>query len=434
MKGTILIIAITVIAAIAVAFAVMYLVTPKPNVVIMAKPYSDFKICVRTPSGLTTIVVSPRAILEEGPLAGDVKVGYSWRTYYVKTLLPNGTVITVMVKLQLVKLQVDSSSAYVPPGFLLPLNASISSDNILSTPCLGYDFSWSVSPSGKITRYWNLFGFLVANKYYNVTIVKGMNVLTQVIDLIKLSGISESTYDLAWLFITTYVGSPKSNTFTPRGMYRIALIPLPTLGKPTAITKVVTIFYNFTMPSKFTVIYFAGSRINPNFVGEYLEKYLGSTGWYNVSSVMNNSNVKLVFMNYTWDIYVNNGTMIKCIFEFPALLIRVNVLVNGTRSTAWMPLAISPTSPVLIKGKSYVDSIDNAMKKLNMNRYIATLIGPIEPLNELTWPYQYNVAIIYNVNFRCGLTAQKIFQRNPPVFTEFVFYMLNKNATLLPPS
>jgi hypothetical protein len=389
----------------------------------MAKPYSDFKICVRTPSGLTTIVVSPRAILEEGPLAGDVKVGYSWYTYYVKTLLPNGTVITIMVKLQLVKLQVDGSNTYVPPGFLLPLNASISSDNILSTPCLGYEFST-----------WNLLGFLSANEYYNVTIVKGMNVLTQVIDLIKLSGISESTYDLAWLFIKTYETEPKSSTFIPRGMYRILLIPLPTLGKPTVITKVVTIFYNFTMPSKFTVIYFAGSRINPNFVGEYLEKYFGSIGWYNVSSVMNNSNVKLVFMNYTWDIYINNGTMIKCIFEFPALLIRVNVLVNGTRSTAWMPLAISPTSPVLIKGKSYVESIDSAMKKLNMKKYVATLIGPIEPLNELTWPYQYNVAIIYNVNFRCGLTAQKIFQRNPPFLPEFMLYMLKNNATLLPPS
>jgi hypothetical protein len=188
------------------------------------------------------------------------------------------------------------------------------------------------------------------------------------------------------------------------------------------------------MPSKFTVIYFAGSRINPNFVREYLENYLGSIGWYNVSSVMNNSNVKLVFMNYTWDIYINNGTMIKCIFESPALLIRVNVLVNGTRSTAWMPLAISPTSPVLIKGKSYVESIDSAMKKLNMKKYVATLIGPIEPLNELTWPYQYNVAIIYNVNFRCGLTAQKIFQRNPPFLPEFMLYMLKNNATLLPPS
>jgi len=422
MKGTILIIAITVIAAIAVAFAVMYLVTPKPNVVIMAKPYSDFKICVGTPSGLTTIVVSPRAILEEGPLAGDVKVGYSWYTYYVKTLLPNGTVITIMVKLQLVKLQVDGSNTYVPPGFLLPLNASISSDNF-STPCLSYEFST-----------WNLLGFLSANEYYNVTIVKGMNVLTQVIDLVKLSGINESTYDLAWLFIKTYETEPKSSTFIPRGMYRILLIPLPTLGKPTVITKVVTIFYNFTMPSKFTVIYFAGSRINPNFVREYLEKYFGSIGWYNVSFVMNNSNVKLVFMNYTWDIYINNGTMIKCIFEFPALLIRVNVLVNGTRSTAWMPLAISPTSPVLIKGKSYVESIDSAMKKLNMKKYVATLIGPIEPLNELTWPYQYNVAIIYNVNFRCGLTAQKIFQRNPPFLPEFMLYMLKNNATLLPPS
>jgi len=422
MKGTILIIAITVIAAIAVAFAVMYLVTPKPNVVIMAKPYSDFKICVGTPSGLTTIVVSPRAILEEGPLAGDVKVGYSWYTYYVKTLLPNGTVITIMVKLQLVKLQVDGSNTYVPPGFLLPLNASISSDNF-STPCLSYEFST-----------WNLLGFLSANEYYNVTIVKGMNVLTQVIDLVKLSGINESTYDLAWLFIKTYETEPKSSTFIPRGMYRILLIPLPTLGKPTVITKVVTIFYNFTMPSKFTVIYFAGSRINPNFVREYLEKYFGSIGWYNVSFVMNNSNVKLVFMNYTWDIYINNGTMIKCIFEFPALLIRVNVLVNGTRSTAWMPLAISPTSHVLIKGKSYVESIDSAMKKLNMNKYVATLIGPIEPLNELTWPYQYNAAIIYNVNSLCGLTTQKIFQRNPPVFTEFVRYMFTKNATLLPPS
>jgi len=422
MKGTILIIAITVIAAIAVAFAVMYLVTPKPNVVIMAKPYSDFKICVGTPSGLTTIVVSPRAILEEGPLAGDVKVGYSWYTYYVKTLLPNGTVITIMVKLQLVKLQVDGSNTYVPPGFLLPLNASISSDNF-STPCLSYEFST-----------WNLLGFLSANEYYNVTIVKGMNVLTQVIDLVKLSGINESTYDLAWLFIKTYETEPKSSTFIPRGMYRILLIPLPTLGKPTVITKVVTIFYNFTMPSKFTVIYFAGSRINPNFVREYLEKYFGSIGWYNVSFVMNNSNVKLVFMNYTWDIYINNGTMIKCIFEFPALLIRVNVLVNGTRSTAWMPLAISPTSHVLIKGKSYVESIDSAMKKLNMKKYVATLIGPIEPLNELTWPYQYNVAIIYNVNFRCGLTAQKIFQRNPPFLPEFMLYMLKNNATLLPPS
>jgi len=366
--------------------------------------------------------VSPRAILEEGPLAGDVKVGYSWRTYYVKTLLPNGTVITVMVKLQLVKLQVDGSNTYVPPGFLLPLNASISSDNF-STPCLSYEFST-----------WNLLGFLSANEYYNVTIVKGMNVLTQVIDLVKLSGINESTYDLAWLFIKTYETEPKSSTFIPRGMYRILLIPLPTLGKPTVITKVVTIFYNFTMPSKFTVIYFAGSRINPNFVREYLEKYFGSIGWYNVSFVMNNSNVKLVFMNYTWDIYINNGTMIKCIFEFPALLIRVNVLVNGTRSTAWMPLAISPTSHVLIKGKSYVESIDSAMKKLNMKKYVATLIGPIEPLNELTWPYQYNVAIIYNVNFRCGLTAQKIFQRNPPFLPEFMLYMLKNNATLLPPS
>jgi hypothetical protein len=127
MRRTILIIAIIVIAVIVIAFAAIYLVTPKPNVVIMAKPYSEFKICVRTPSGLTTIVVSPRAILEEGLLASDVKVGYSWRTYYIKILLPNGTFITVMVKLQLVKLQVDGSSTYVPPGFLLPLNASISS-------------------------------------------------------------------------------------------------------------------------------------------------------------------------------------------------------------------------------------------------------------------------------------------------------------------
>ena len=434
MRRTILIIAIIVIAVIAVTFAVIYLVTPKPNVVIMAKPYSEFKICIRTPSGLTTIVVSPRAILEEGPLAGDVKVGYSWRTYYVKTLLPNGTVITVMVKLQLVKLQVDGSSAYVPPGFLLPLNASISSNNILSTPCLGYDFSWSVSVLGEITRYWDLFGFLFANKYYNVTIVKGINVLTQVINLVKLSGVNENIHDLAWLFIRTYVGSPKSNTLAPRGVYRILLIPQPTLGKPTVITKVVTIFYNFTMPSKFTVIYFAGSRINPNFVREYLEKYFGSIGWYNVSFVMNNSNVKLVFMNYTWDIYVNNGTMIKCIFEIPALLIKVNVLVNGTKSSAWMPLAISPTSPVLIKGKSYVESIDSAMKKLNMKKYVATFIGPFDPLNGTTWPYQYNVAIIYNVNFLCGLTAQKIFQRNPPFLSEFILYMLKNNATLLPPS
>jgi len=419
MRRTILIIAIIVIAVIAVTFAVMYLVTPKPNVVIMAKPYSEFKICVRTPSGLTTIVVSPRAILEEGPLTGDVKVSYSWRTYYVKTLLPNGTVITIMVKLQLVKLQVDGSNTYVPPGFLLPLNASISSDNIFSTPCLGYEFST-----------WNLLGFLSANEYYNVTIVKGMNALTQVIDLVKLSGINESTYDLAWLFIKTYETEPKSSTFIPRGMYRILLIPLPTLGKPTVITKVVTIFYNFTMPSKFTVTYIAGSKINPNFVREYLENYLGSIGWYNVSSVMNNSNVKLVFMNYTWVIYVNNGTMIKCIFESPALLIRVNVLVNGSRGATWMPLAISPTSPVLIEGNSYVDSIESTMKKLNMGKYVATLIGPIEPLNGTTWPYQYNVAIIYNVNSLCGLTVQKIFQRNPPV----VFYMLKKNATLLPPS
>jgi len=187
------------------------------------------------------------------------------------------------------------------------------------------------------------------------------------------------------------------------------------------------------MSSKFTVTYIAGSKINPNFVREYLENYLGSIGWYNVSFVMNNSNVKLVFMNYTQVIYVNNGTMIKCIFEFPALLIRVNVLVNGSRSTTWMPLAISPTSPVLIKGKNYVNSIESAMKKLNMNKYLA-LIGPIEPLNELTWPYQYNAAIIYNVNSLCGLTTQKIFQRNPPVFTEFVRYMFTKNATLLPPS
>jgi len=128
MRRTILIIAIIVIAVIVVAFAVIYLVTPEPNVVIMAKPYSEFKICIRTPSGLTTIVVSPRAILEKGSLTGDVKVSYSWRTYYVKTLLPNGTVITIMVKLQLVKLQVDGSNTYVPPGFLLPLNASISSE------------------------------------------------------------------------------------------------------------------------------------------------------------------------------------------------------------------------------------------------------------------------------------------------------------------
>ncbi len=419
MRRTILIIAIIVIAVIAVTFAVMYLVTSKPNVVIMAKPYSEFKICIRTPSGLTTIVVSPRAILEKGSLTGDVKVSYSWRTYYVKTLLPNGTVITIMVKLQLVKLQVDGSNTYVPPGFLLPLNASISSDNIFSTPCLSYEFST-----------WNLLGFLSANEYYNVTIVKGMNVLTQVIDLVKLSGINESTYDLAWLFIKTYETEPKSSTFIPHGMYRILLIPLPTLGKPTVITKVVTIFYNFTMPSKFTVTYIAGSKINPNFVREYLENYLGSIGWYNVSSVMNNSNVKLVFMNYTWVIYVNNGTMIKCIFESPALLIRVNVLVNGSRGATWMPLAISPTSPVLIEGNSYVDSIESTMKKLNMGKYVATLIGPIEPLNGTTWPYQYNVAIIYNVNSLCGLTAQKIFQRNPPV----VFYMLKKNATLLPPS
>ncbi|KUO92968.1 MAG: hypothetical protein AT713_05350 [Caldivirga sp. JCHS_4] len=245
-----------------------------------------------------------------------------------------------------------------------------------------------------------------------------------------MSSINESTYDLAWLFIKTYETEPKSSTFIPRGMYHILLIPLPTLGKPTIITKVVTIFYNFTMPSKFTVTYIAGSKINPNFVREYLENYLGSIGWYNVSSVMNNSNVKLVFMNYTWVIYVNNGTMIKCIFESPALLIRVNVLVNGSRGATWMPLAISPTSPVLIEGNSYVDSIESTMKKLNMGKYVATLIGPIEPLNGTTWPYQYNVAIIYNVNSLCGLTVQKIFQRNPPV----VFYMLKKNATLLPPS
>ena len=99
-----------------------------------------------------------------------------------------------------------------------------------------------------------------------------------------------------------------------------------------------------------------------------------------------------------------------------------------------MPLAISPTSPVLIKGKNYVDSIESTMKKLNMNKYVATLIGPIKPLNGTTWPYQYNAAIIYNVNSLCGLIAQKIFQRNPPVFTEFVRYMFTKNATLLPPS
>jgi hypothetical protein len=328
-----------------------------------------------------------------------------------------------MVKLQLVKLQVDGSNTYVPPGFLLPLNASISSDNIFSTPCLSYEFST-----------WNLLGFLSANEYYNVTIVKGMNVLTQVIDLVKLSGINESTYDLAWLFIKTYETEPKSSTFIPRGMYRILLIPLPTLGKPTVITKVVTIFYNFTIPSKFTVTYIAGSKINPNFVREYLEKYLGSIGWYNVSFVMNNSNVKLVFMNYTWVIYINNGTMIKCIFESPVLLIRVNVLVNGSRGATWMPLAISPTSPVLIEGKNYVDSIESTMKKLNMNKYVATLIGPIKPLNGTTWPYQYNAAIIYNVNSLCGLTAQKMFQRSPPFLLEFMSYMLNKNATLLPPS
>jgi hypothetical protein len=99
-----------------------------------------------------------------------------------------------------------------------------------------------------------------------------------------------------------------------------------------------------------------------------------------------------------------------------------------------MPLAISPTSPVLIEGKNYVDSIESTMKKLNMNKYVATLIGPIKPLNGTTWPYQYNAAIIYNVNSLCGLTAQKMFQRSPPFLLEFMSYMLNKNATLLPPS
>jgi len=416
MRRTILIIAIIVIAVIVVAFAVMYLVTPKPNVIIMAKPYSEFKICIRTPSGLTIIIVSPRAILEEGPLTGDVKVGYSWRTYYVKTLLPNGAFITVMVKLHLVKLQVDGSSTYVPPGFLLPLNASTSSDNILSTPCLGYDVNWVTGV------------YLGNNHYYNITVIKGVDVLVQTVNLIRLSGVNESVDDIAWLLITT----PEFGAayYNPHSIYRIELLPMPTLEKPMVITKVITIFYNFTMPSKFTVTYIAGSKINPNFVREYLEKYLGNIGWYNVSSVMNNSNVKLVFMNYTWVIYVNNGTMIKCIFESPALLIRVNVLVNGSRGATWMPLAISPTSPVLIEGNSYVDSIESTMKKLNMGKYVATLIGPIEPLNGTTWPYQYNVAIIYNVNSLCGLTVQKIFQRNPPV----VFYMLKKNATLLPPS
>jgi hypothetical protein len=191
MRRTILIIAIIVIAAIAVAFAVMYLVTPKPNVVIMAKPYSEFKICIRTPSGLTTIVVSPRAILEKGSLTGDVKVGYFWRTYYVKTLLPNGTVITIMVKLQLVKLQVDGSNTYVPPGFLLPLNASISSDNILNTPCLGYDVNWVTGV------------YLGNNHYYNITVIKGVDVLVQTVNLIRLSGVNESVDDIAWLLITT---------------------------------------------------------------------------------------------------------------------------------------------------------------------------------------------------------------------------------------
>jgi len=420
MRRTILIIAIIVIAVIAVTFAVMYLVTPKPNVVIMAKPYSEFKICIRTPSGLTTIVVSPRAILEKGSLTGDVKVSYSWRTYYVKTLLPNGTVITIMVKLQLVKLQVDGSNTYVPPGFLLPLNASISSDNILSTPCLGYDVNWVTGV------------YLGNNHYYNITVIKGVDVLVQTVNLIRLSGVNESVDDIAWLLITT----PEFGTayYNPHGIYRIELLPMPTLEKPMVITKVITIFYNFTMSSKFTVTYIAGSKINPNFVREYLENYLGSIGWYNVSSVMNNGNVKLVFMNYTQVIYVNNGTMIKCIFEFPALLIRVNVLVNGSRSATWMPLAISPTSPVLIEGNNYVDSIESTMKKLNMNKYVATLIGPIKPLNGTTWPYQYNAAIIYNVNSLCGLTAQKMFQRSPPFLLEFMSYMLNKNATLLPPS
>jgi len=230
MKGTILIIAITVIAAIAVAFAVMYLVTPKPNVVIMAKPYSDFKICVRTPSGLTTIVVSPRAILEKGPLTGDVKVSYSWRTYYVKTLLPNGTVITIMVKLQLVKLQVDGSNTYVPPGFLLPLNASISSDNILSTPCLGYDVNWVTGV------------YLGNNHYYNITVIKGVDVLVQTVNLIRLSGVNKSVDDIAWLLITT----PEFGAayYNPHGIYRIELLPMPTLEKPMVITKVITIFYN----------------------------------------------------------------------------------------------------------------------------------------------------------------------------------------------
>jgi hypothetical protein len=321
-----------------------------------------------------------------------------------------------MVKLQLVKLQVDGSNIYVPPSFLLPLNASISSDNILSTPCLGYDVNWVTGV------------YLGNNHYYNITVIKGVDVLVQTVNLIRLSGVNESVDDIAWLLITT----PEFGAayYNPHGIYRIELLPMPTLEKPMVITKVITIFYNFTMPSKFTVTYIAGSKINPNFVREYLENYLGSIGWYNVSSVMNNGNVKLVFMNYTWVIYVNNGTMIKCIFESPALLIRVNVLVNGSRGATWMPLAISPTSPVLIEGNSYVDSIESTMKKLNMGKYVATLIGPIEPLNGTTWPYQYNVAIIYNVNSLCGLTVQKIFQRNPPV----VFYMLKKNATLLPPS
>jgi len=66
-----------------------------------------------------------------------------------------------------------------------------------------------------------------------------VDVLVQTVNLIRLSGVNESVDDIAWLLITT----PEFGAayYNPHSIYRIELLPMPTLEKPMVITKVITI-------------------------------------------------------------------------------------------------------------------------------------------------------------------------------------------------
>lgn len=125
----------------------------------------------------------------------------------------------------------------------------------------------------------------------------------------------------------------------------------------------VTVIYNYTLPNRFTIVLLLENKYTiKRLVQEYLG--MGYNGWYTPQDLTNKSNVWLVWVNFTDDIYISNGTLIECIMEYPILMMRAEAVVNGTLRNVTVAVGLQPLNMTQVTGRNYVDSIASETKSV----------------------------------------------------------------------